>query len=136
MYRTYCVQVLHVNTLVCYCIPCAAFTSAVVGTVFCIMFIFSLLPYSMYTAPGDYTVVTPQHLTFSSAPDQMCITVSISNDGAVEPTESFIVTLSSTDPAVQLMSPTASVTIFDSTSKYLLSCCGLSWGKELMLQTL
>ena len=77
----------------------------------------------MYTAPGDYTAVTPQHLTFTSAPDQMCITVSISNDGVVEPTESFTVTLSSTDPAVQLPQPSTSVTIFDSTGKYLLSVC-------------
>ena len=77
----------------------------------------------MYTAPGDYTAISPQHLTFSSAPDQMCITVSISNDGAVEPTESFTVTLSSTDPAVQLPQPIASVTINDSTGKYLLSVC-------------
>jgi len=58
------------------------------------MYMFIVFPYSMYTAPGDYTAVTPQHLTFSSVPDQMCITVSISSDGVVESTESFTVTLS------------------------------------------
>jgi len=77
----------------------------------------------MYKAPGDYVAVTPQHLTFTSVLDQMCITVSISSDGVVEPTESFTVTLSSTDPAVQLRQPIASVTINDSTGKYLLFVC-------------
>ena len=74
----------------------------------------------MYIAPGDYTAVSPQHLTFTSAPSQMCITVNISEDGVVEPTESFTVTLSSSDPAVQQSLPSStSVTINDSTSKYL-----------------
>ena len=78
----------------------------------------------MYIAPDDYTAVSPQHLTFTSAPSQMCITVNISEDGVVEPTESFTVTLSSSDPAVQQSLPSStSVTITDTTSKYLLSVC-------------
>jgi len=58
-------------------------------------------------------------VTFSSAPDQICIPSSISNDGVVEETESFAVTLVSGDPAVQLTLPNVNVTIADSTGKYL-----------------
>ena len=83
-----------------------------------------LFPYSMYIAPDDYTAVSLQHLTFTSAPSQMCITVNISEDEVVEPTESFTVTLSSSDPAVQQSLPSStSVTINDSTSKCLPSDC-------------
>ena len=49
----------------------------------------------------------------------MCIPISISNDGVVEETESFAVTLVSEDPAVVVMLPFSSVTINDSSGKYL-----------------
>ena len=61
-------------------------------------------------------------MTFSSAPDQICITISISDDGVVEETESFAVTLVSQDPAILIMLPFASVTIIDSTGKYVPVC--------------
>jgi len=48
----------------------------------------------------------------------MCVTISISNDGVVEETESFAVTLVSEDPAVVVMLPFSSVTINDSSGKY------------------
>ena len=73
----------------------------------------------LYTAPDDYTAISSQPVTFSSAPDQMCITINISDDGGVEETESFVVTLVTEDPAVLIMLPFASVTIMDSTGKYL-----------------
>ena len=69
--------------------------------------------------PDDYTAISSQPVTFSSGPDQICIPISISNDGVVEETESFTVTLVSGDPAVQVTLPNANVTIADSTGKYL-----------------
>ena len=69
-------------------------------------------------APDDYTAISSQPVTFSNAPDQTCIPINISNDGVVEETESFAVTLVSEDPAVQLTLPNTSGIIIDSSSKY------------------
>ena len=73
----------------------------------------------LYSAPADYTAIRSEPVTFSSAPDQMCITINISDDGWVEETESFVVTLVTEDPAVHIVLPFASVTITDSTGTYL-----------------
>ena len=64
--------------------------------------------------PDDYTPVDSQPVTFSSAPSQMCISITILNDFIIEPNELFTVTLDSTDPAVQLTLSSTSVTILDS----------------------
>lgn len=92
------------------------------------MFTYSLFPVPFCVAPDDYTAISPpQLLTFSSAPDSMCISISIFNDTVEELTESFAVTLSSTDPAVNFSIPNATVTIIDDnvTSKYTPSFCSL-----------
>ena len=66
-------------------------------------------------APSDYTAVNSQPVTFSSAPSQMCVSITIINDFMIEPNELFNVLLeSTTDPAVQLTMAFASVTILDS----------------------
>jgi len=67
----------------------------------------------------------------------MCIPISISNDNVVEATESFAVTLDSTDRAVGLISPfSPNVTIIDSTGKNLLSICyGCYCFKESLSKT-
>ena len=67
----------------------------------------------LYVAPNDYTAITSQPVTFSSAPSQMCVSITIINDFTIEPNEQFTVLLESTDPAVQLMSTTATITILD-----------------------
>ena len=67
-----------------------------------------------HVASDDYTPVDSQPVAFNSAPSQMCISITILNDFIIEPNELFTVTLDSTDPAVQLTLPTASVTILDS----------------------
>ena len=72
----------------------------------------SYLPFLV--APNDYTAVTSQPVTFSSAPSQMCVSITIINDFMIEPNELFNVVLESTDPAVQLTMAFASVTILDS----------------------
>ena len=72
----------------------------------------------LFVAPGDYTAISSQPVTFSSAPDQICIPISISNDGVVEETESFAVTLVTEDPAVLIILQFASVTIIDSSGTY------------------
>lgn len=73
----------------------------------------------LYSAPEDYTAISFEPVTFSSASDQMCILINISDDGLVEETESFVVSLVTEDPAVLIMLPFASVTIMDSTGKNL-----------------
>ena len=85
--------------------------------------LFSFHP-TIIVAPGDYTAITSQPVTFISSPSQMCIPFSISNDNVVEATESFAVTLDSTDRAVGLIPPfSPNVTIIDSTGKHLQSVC-------------
>ena len=74
----------------------------------------------LYTAPDDYTAISSQPVTFSSAPDQICIPISISDDGVVEETETFAVTLVTEDPAIVTMLSFAAVSITDSSGKYLL----------------
>ena len=75
-------------------------------------FSFSYLPFLV--APNDYIAVNSQPVTFSSAPSQMCVSITIINDFMIEPNELFNVVLESTDPAVQLTMAFASVTILDS----------------------
>ena len=65
-------------------------------------------------APNDYTAIISQPVTFSSAPSQMCVSITIINDFMIEPNEVFTLLLESTDPAVQLILASASVTILDS----------------------
>ena len=65
-------------------------------------------------ASSDYTAISSQPVTFSSAPSQTCVSIAIINDRMVEPNERFSVVLESTDAAVQLTSPTATITILDS----------------------
>ena len=89
----------------------------------CCVHIYPFLAPPLNVAPGDYTAVTSQGVTFTSAPDQMCISVSISNDNVVEAAELFAVVLGSSDPAVVIAQPFSSVTINDSTGMHLLSVC-------------
>ena len=79
----------------------------------------NLVPFlsPLYVASDDYTN-TSQPVTFSSAPSQMCIPIDITNDAVIEETESFAVTLVSDDPAVQLTTQIATVTILDDDCKY------------------
>jgi len=88
----------------------------------CCIHIYPFLTPPLYVASGDYTAISSQPVAFTSAPDQMCISVSISNDNVVEAAELFLVILGSADPAVRITQPFFStVTIIDSTGKYLLS---------------
>ena len=50
----------------------------------------------------------------------MCVSIAIINDLTIEPNERFTVMLESTDPAVQLTSPTATITILDSCKYWLI----------------
>ena len=64
----------------------------------------------------------------------MCIPINISNDGVVEETESFAVTLVTEDPAALIMLPFAGVTIFDSSGMHLDVC--LTFMNHALIQTL
>ena len=50
----------------------------------------------------------------------MCVSITIIDDLTIEPNEQFTVMLESTDPAVQLTSPTATITILDSCKYWLI----------------
>ena len=89
----------------------------------CCVHIYPFLAPPLYVASGDYTAISSEPVTFTSAPDTMCVSVSISNDNVVEAAELFAVTLGSADPAVVIAQPFSSVTIIDSTGKHLLDCC-------------
>ena len=69
----------------------------------------------LHVAPDDYTEISSQPVTFSSAPSQMCVSVSISIDDVTEENEFFTVELGSTDRAVQFTLQSAIVTIMDGT---------------------
>ena len=79
-----------------------------------LLYEFSFSYIRLLAAPNDYTAVDSQPVTFSSAPSQMCVSITIINDFMIEPNEVFTLLLESTDPAVQPMSVSASVTILDS----------------------
>ena len=79
-----------------------------------LLYEFSFSYIRLRVAPNDYTAIISQPVTFSSAPSQMCVSITIINDLMIEPNEIFTLLLESTDPAVQPMSVSASVTILDS----------------------
>jgi len=64
----------------------------------------------------DY-IVTSSDLTFNGATSSQTVTIPILEDNSVEGSETVIVTLTSTDPAVILNLSSASVTIEDNDSK-------------------
>ena len=122
----YCVVTLyvsqHTNGLAiyfCYSRNVHSYSTLGIDTKYAYSGLVPFLAPPLYTAPDDYTAISSQPVTFSSAPDQMCITIGISDDGVVEETESFVVTLVTEDPAVHIVLPFASVTITDSTGTYL-----------------
>ena len=79
-----------------------------------LLYEFSFSYIRLLVAPNDYTAIISQPVTFSSAPSQMCVSITIINDFMIEPNEVFTLLLESTDPAVQLILASASVTILDS----------------------
>ena len=64
----------------------------------------------------DYTP-TIEVLTFTSAPSQECVNITISNDAVVEQQETFGVRLSTTDQSVSLTQDEATVIINDDTGR-------------------
>ena len=70
----------------------------------------------LLSAGEDYTP-TIEILTFTSAPSQVYVNISISSDAVVEQQETFGVRLSVTDQSVTLTQDEAIVTINDDTGK-------------------
>ena len=62
----------------------------------------------IYAAPADYLPLVNVVLEF---PAQMCIDITIIDDGLIEPIETFVVSLTSTDSAVIVDIPEAQVEI-------------------------
>ena len=72
-------------------------------------YLISLWPTDMI----DFTPISPgTQLVFSSA-ETLCVNISIENDAVLEENEVFFLELSTSDPQVNLSSPSASVTILD-----------------------
>ena len=65
-----------------------------------------------FVAPADYDK-TIQDLTFDGSTDRNCVTIPIVNDDALEATESFTASLTTSDPAVILNPDLARVDIFE-----------------------
>ena len=67
-------------------------------------------------------------LTFSSGITSRTVTVMARNDTMIEAAETFTLSLSENDDAVDVMPQSATVTITDQTSKYI--HCHINWMKE------
>ena len=70
----------------------------------------------LLSAGEDYAPTT-EILMFTSAPSQVYVNISISNDAVVEQQETFDVRLSTTDQSVSLTQDEATVIIDDITGK-------------------
>jgi hypothetical protein len=77
------------------------------------------LSYS-FTATSDFTP-DPIAVTFAPAETEATVEVPITNDVVVEDTESFNALLSTTNPNVQFVEDSASVTILDNDGKIIIN---------------
>ena len=78
-----------------------------------------LLPLSHSGSGGDYTSLS-MDLTFNSVTTSWMVTVTTSNDSVIEDEETFTLSLTENDDAVNMLTPqSATVTITDQTSKYI-----------------
>ena len=78
------------------------------------------LPLSHSGGGGDYTNLSID-LTFNSVTISQMVTVATSTDTVIEDEETFTLTLTENDDAVDVMPQSATVTITDQTSKYIYS---------------
>ena len=76
------------------------------------------LPLSHSGGGGDYTSLSID-LTFNSVTISQMVTVATSTDTVIEDEETFTLTLTENDDAVDVMPQSATVTITDQTSKYI-----------------
>ena len=81
--------------------------------------LFLLLPLSHSGSGGDYTSHKSIDLTLNSGTTSQMVTVATSTDTAIENEETFTLTLTENDDAVDVMPQSATVTITDETSKYI-----------------
>ena len=78
-----------------------------------------LLPLSHSGSGGDYTSLSID-LTFNSVTISQMVTVATSTDTVIEDEETFTLSLTENDDAVNMLTPqSATVTITDQTSKYI-----------------
>ena len=72
----------------------------------------------LFIATADYIPID-QPLEFSTAPAQMCVEITITPDAVVETDETFSVSLSSSDPAVVIVTNTTVTIVDDNDSKFI-----------------
>ena len=78
--------------------------------------------------PGDsdYIATPTTVVTFSSGSTSRTVTVMAEGDNVIEDDETFTLSLTSTDTAIDMLMPqSATVTITDQTSKYI--HCHINW---------
>ena len=78
---------------------------------------FSGFAHLFYFPAGEDYTPTIEILAFTSAPSQVYVNISISNDAVVEQQETFGVRLSTTDMSVSLTQGEATVIINDNTGR-------------------
>ena len=71
---------------------------------------------------GDYTEMT-QILTFMEGTSDVCTTVQITDDNVLEDDESFLLTLTTSEPRVTLDPEQGSVLIIDNDSEWRVNSC-------------
>ena len=71
--------------------------------------------------PGDSDYTAPTMITINSGSTSQTVTVMAEIDSVIENNETFTLSLSKDDTAVNVMPQSATVTITDQTSKYSLS---------------
>ena len=79
----------------------------------CVIHVLSFLP----PATNDYTTVS-MDLTFNAGNTSQTVMIPITGDTVVEGTESFTVTLTTGDSAINLSPPSTTVTIQDNDSEF------------------
>ena len=77
-----------------------------------------VISFSLTVGGSDYTSLFLD-LTFNSVTTSRMVTVATSNDTVIEDEETFTLTLTENDDAVNVMPQSATVTIIDQTSKYI-----------------
>ena len=77
-----------------------------------------LTGYIFPTAPGDYSTVVSQSVTFGPSDTLLSVTVPINDDSVYELDEMFTAVLTTTDPGVVLFNDTATATITDDDGKF------------------
>ena len=80
-----------------------------------------IINFFLLSADEDYEPLTSYPLLFSPGVSMACVVISIVDEFVVEPDQSFIVSLGSSDPVISTPIAAASVTVEDNDGQFLLA---------------